>query len=268
MTVLPFGQDGTAAARSQSAGGCDATARERQGSLGDAHLGDAQRDRPRLGSGADDRLRRKRRRPRRLARIRSTATALEGLRNGAEHRFVVYDRWTRGTSRAAPSSSPYRRRRCGSSAPKPGTKVRKPPLLRWAPPANASYYNVQLFRGKTKVSLGLADPCAASVVTHVDVRQGSPEADAGDVHVVRLAGLRRPRPREVRQLIGKSKFVILAAQERRLRPASGPLGLWGYTSWPLADVAQLVEHFTRNEGVRGSSPRVGFVGRLCLAYQA
>ena len=27
---------------------------------------------------------------------------------------------------------------------------------------------------------------------------------------------------------------------------------------PSADVAQLVEHFTRNEGVRGSSPRVGF----------
>ena len=27
---------------------------------------------------------------------------------------------------------------------------------------------------------------------------------------------------------------------------------------PRADVAQLVEHFTRNEGVRGSSPRVGF----------
>jgi hypothetical protein len=26
----------------------------------------------------------------------------------------------------------------------------------------------------------------------------------------------------------------------------------------LADVAQLVEHFTRNEGVRGSNPRVGF----------
>src|ERR671933_161863 len=26
-----------------------------------------------------------------------------------------------------------------------------------------------------------------------------------------------------------------------------------------ADVAQLVEHFTRNEGVRGSSPRVGSI---------
>jgi hypothetical protein len=29
---------------------------------------------------------------------------------------------------------------------------------------------------------------------------------------------------------------------------------------PHADVAQLVEHFTRNEGVRGSSPRVGSLG--------
>ncbi len=28
-------------------------------------------------------------------------------------------------------------------------------------------------------------------------------------------------------------------------------------SRPYADVAQLVEHFTRNEGVRGSNPRVG-----------
>ena len=28
---------------------------------------------------------------------------------------------------------------------------------------------------------------------------------------------------------------------------------------PLADVAQLVEHFTRNEGVPGSSPGVGLV---------
>jgi hypothetical protein len=28
----------------------------------------------------------------------------------------------------------------------------------------------------------------------------------------------------------------------------------------LADVAQLVEHFTRNEGVAGSSPAVGFIG--------
>ena len=31
------------------------------------------------------------------------------------------------------------------------------------------------------------------------------------------------------------------------------------TASSRADVAQLVEHFTRNEGVRGSSPRVGLL---------
>src|SRR6476620_9012640 len=40
----------------------------------------------------------------------------------------------------------------------------------------------------------------------------------------------------------------------------------GVTRWPVslsqpADVAQLVEHFTRNEGVRGSNPRVGSLER-------
>ena len=35
-----------------------------------------------------------------------------------------------------------------------------------------------------------------------------------------------------------------------------------------ADVAQLVEHFTRNEGVGGSSPPVGFVDRVLADYFA
>ena len=39
---------------------------------------------------------------------------------------------------------------------------------------------------------------------------------------------------------------------------TGPAGRQGAILSRLADVAQLVEHFTRNEGVRGSSPRVGF----------
>ena len=33
-----------------------------------------------------------------------------------------------------------------------------------------------------------------------------------------------------------------------------------------ADVAQLVEHFTRNEGVRGSSPRVGSEKALVISF--
>ena len=32
----------------------------------------------------------------------------------------------------------------------------------------------------------------------------------------------------------------------------------------LAEIAQLVEHFTRNEGVVGSSPIFGF--RICISY--
>jgi hypothetical protein len=35
----------------------------------------------------------------------------------------------------------------------------------------------------------------------------------------------------------------------------------------LADVAQLVEHFTRNEGVRGSNPRVGFPLRATQTHR-
>src|SRR5216684_3109275 len=43
-----------------------------------------------------------------------------------------------------------------------------------------------------------------------------------------------------------------------LRRAMGRSRL-GELGWPRpADVAQLVEHFTRNEGVPGSSPGVGF----------
>ena len=34
---------------------------------------------------------------------------------------------------------------------------------------------------------------------------------------------------------------------------------------PRADVAQLVEHFTRNEGVPGSSPGVGLTGTSAAA---
>jgi hypothetical protein len=37
------------------------------------------------------------------------------------------------------------------AAPKPGAKVRTPPLLRWVPITGVRYYNVQLYRGKAKL---------------------------------------------------------------------------------------------------------------------
>src|SRR6478735_4726478 len=52
--------------------------------------------------------------------------------------------------------------------------------------------------------------------------------------------------------------------ERAAKPPEGG----GYTGQRFAgpaDVAQLVEHFTRNEGVPGSSPGVGFERRCRIA---
>ena len=42
-----------------------------------------------------------------------------------------------------------------------------------------------------------------------------------------------------------------------VQPETGQESRWLREIPASADVAQLVEHFTRNEGVRGSSPRVG-----------
>jgi hypothetical protein len=47
-------------------------------------------------------------------------------------------------------------------------------------------------------------------------------------------------------------------------PSEGGAGQQALNSRSSADVAQLVEHFTRNEGVRGSNPRVGFSIQACL----
>ena len=47
--------------------------------------------------------------------------------------------------------------------------------------------------------------------------------------------------------------------ERRVDPGFAVFGARGPgVDCERADVAQLVEHFTRNEGVRGSNPRVGY----------
>ncbi len=58
-------------------------------------------------------------------------------------------------------------------------------------------------------------------------------------------------------------------RRRGLSVGSAPAPEVGLDSESSADVAQLVEHFTRNEGVRGSNPRVGFAGfageKLCSA---
>lgn len=75
---------------------------------------------------------------------------LRGLKNGVEYRFVVISVDDSGNqSRGAvvlgiPEANLL-------VSPRAGTKVTGPPLLRWAPVPRAGYYNVQVFKGKTKV---------------------------------------------------------------------------------------------------------------------
>ena len=78
------------------------------------------------------------------------AAAVAGLRNDVEHRFVLVSVDKSGNrSRGVVALATPRTRLLAS--PKPGSKVTKPPLLRWAPVPGASYFNVQLYRGKTKI---------------------------------------------------------------------------------------------------------------------
>jgi HYR domain len=76
--------------------------------------------------------------------------AVTGLRNGVEYRFVVtaVDKAGNESRGAVVLATPQANL---LATPKAGTKVRKPPLLRWAPLVGTSYYNVQLYRGKAKV---------------------------------------------------------------------------------------------------------------------
>jgi hypothetical protein len=81
--------------------------------------------------------------------IRSSTT-VRGLRNRTEYRFLVTtsDRSGNHSRGVVVLATPQARL---LASPAAGTKVASPPLLRWVPVANASYYNVQLFRGKTKI---------------------------------------------------------------------------------------------------------------------
>lgn len=85
-----------------------------------------------------------------VSRAVRTSVAVARLRNDVTYRFVVtaIDRAGNRSRGAVAQATP---RALLLATPKPGAKVDRPPLLRWAPVAGATYYNVQLFRGKTKL---------------------------------------------------------------------------------------------------------------------
>ncbi len=72
------------------------------------------------------------------------------LRNDVQHRFLIVaiDKAGNRSRGVVVQGTP---RAALLALPRPGTRTARPPLLRWAPVRDASYFNVQLFRGKTKV---------------------------------------------------------------------------------------------------------------------
>jgi hypothetical protein len=79
-----------------------------------------------------------------------TSLVDRGVRNGVQYRYVVasVDRSGNTSAGIAVVAVP---RRLLLVAPLDGARLAKPPLLRWLAIKGADYYNVQLFRGTTKI---------------------------------------------------------------------------------------------------------------------
>lgn len=75
---------------------------------------------------------------------------IKRLRNDVEHRFVLTSVDAAG-NRSEGIVALATPKALLLAAPKPGARVTKAPLLRWAPVGGASYFNVQLYKGKVKV---------------------------------------------------------------------------------------------------------------------
>ena len=74
-----------------------------------------------------------------------------GLKNGVAYRFVVValDKAGNSSKSVVVSATPAA---LLLASPRPGAKVVKPPMLRWAPVRSAQYFNVQLYRGGRRSS--------------------------------------------------------------------------------------------------------------------
>ncbi|MFL5950089.1 MAG: hypothetical protein ACJ74M_00630 [Gaiellaceae bacterium] len=80
----------------------------------------------------------------------ATSFTDRGLANGVEYRYVVRSADATGNSSAGVAIAVTPRRNY-LRAPKDGARLQKAPKLMWARNVEASYYNVQLFRGEQKI---------------------------------------------------------------------------------------------------------------------
>jgi hypothetical protein len=80
-------------------------------------------------------------------RGKGNAVSDQKLTNGLRYRYTVYGVDQAGNVATASTVAVPR----ALSSPADGARLRAPPVLRWTAFAGASYYNVQLFRGRQKI---------------------------------------------------------------------------------------------------------------------
>lgn len=88
--------------------------------------------------------------PKLLTRGLKTTYTAKGLRNDVQYRFelVTFDAAGNASTPVSITATP---KALLLARPLPNARVTGPPLLKWRPVAPASYYNVQLYRGSTKL---------------------------------------------------------------------------------------------------------------------
>ena len=81
---------------------------------------------------------------------KATTYTDRGLKNGIEYRYVVVSEDAAGNQSAGVAAAAMPRLNLLRS-PKDGARLKTPPKFVWTPNAEASYYNVQLYRGQQKI---------------------------------------------------------------------------------------------------------------------
>src|SRR3954454_10753482 len=130
-----------------------------------------------------------------------------GLADGVKYTYVVTAADAAGnqTTRDVDSSRPTT-----LVAPKPGAKLKRPPLLRWRKVRGADYYNVQVFDGKRK--LLSAWPARPRLHLARSWRYAGRRASLRRGHQIRWyvwPGYGRPAAQKYGRLLGQGSFTMI-----------------------------------------------------------
>jgi hypothetical protein len=159
----------------------------------------------------------------RLGRVvyrgRESSAVVRRLRNGVEHRLavVVVDQAGNRSAAVVVVGTPAARL---LAEPAANATVTEPPLFRWAPMRGASYFNIQLFRGKTK--LLSAWPRFARLQLPARWRYDDRvwQLEPGVYTWYVWPGYGRRADVRYGPLLGKSRFRVVPAGQERVKPFS------------------------------------------------